>query len=253
MTYNERFLKTMIETLQYDGDNYINAQEVAEILSRSKLSFIKTSTFKGCGVQDQREENLQLKVPVPLLKKAREYKEIIEEIISEVYDTTEEYGIGKIKISPKIIENKNENISQLDVHFDRLEKEVIQGIRNAKYSIWMAIAWFTNQDIINELIEKARQGIDVKVIMSDEDSNQSTNNQLKKEGITSIVAPLRGYWNNNRMHHKFCIIDLSYVMNGSYNWSNNANYNDENLTTAVDKSFVLSFADEFMRLYNENR
>ena len=56
------------------------------------------------------------------------------------------------------------------------------------------------------------------------------------------------------MHHKFCIIDLSYVMHGSYNWSKNAQNNDETLTTAIDKDFVLEFADKFISLYaNHNK
>ena len=40
-------------------------------------------------------------------------------------------------------------------------------------------------------------------------------------------------------------------MHGSYNWSKNAQNNDETLTTALDKDFVKKFADEFISLYNE--
>ena len=50
---------------------------------------------------------------------------------------------------------------------------------------------------------------------------------------------------------KFCIVDLDYVMHGSYNWSKNANYNEETLATALDREFVSKFADEFMEIYNE--
>lgn len=51
--------------------------------------------------------------------------------------------------------------------------------------------------------------------------------------------------------YKFCIVDLDYVMHGSYNWSKNANYNEETLATALDREFVSKFADEFMEIYNE--
>ena len=56
----------------------------------------------------------------------------------------------------------------------------------------------------------------------------------------------RGY---NRMHDKFCIIYMDYVMHGSYNWTLTANYNEETLATALDHELVAKFAKEFMELY----
>ncbi len=58
----------------------------------------------------------------------------------------------------------------------------------------------------------------------------------------------RGY---NRMHDKFFIIDMDYVMHGSYNWTLIANYNEEILATALDYDLVAKFAKEFMELYNK--
>lgn len=31
------------------------------------------------------------------------------------------------------------------------------------------------------------------------------------------------------MHHKFCVIDLERVIDGSYNWTNNANYSGKGI------------------------
>ena len=58
----------------------------------------------------------------------------------------------------------------------------------------------------------------------------------------------RGY---NRMYDKFCIIDMDYVMHGSYNWTPTANKNVETLATALDHELVAKFAKEFMKLYKE--
>ena len=52
------------------------------------------------------------------------------------------------------------------------------------------------------------------------------------------------------MHDKFCIIDMDYVMHGSYNWTPTANKNVETLATALDRELVAKFAKEFMELYN---
>ncbi|WP_035420469.1 phospholipase D-like domain-containing protein, partial [Hutsoniella sourekii] len=73
--------------------------------------------------------------------------------------------------------------------------------------------------------------------------------QLKLNGFDLKVIKKFGYYGNNRMHDKFCIIDLDYVMHGSYNWSKAANFNKETLATALDRKLVTNFAEEFMKLY----
>lgn len=74
-----------------------------------------------------------------------------------------------------------------------------------------------------------------------------------EENFEVIKVNMKGRYLTNRLHDKFCIIDLEFVMHGSYNWSNGAQYNDETLTTALDRDFVKKFADEFKRLYVENK
>lgn len=44
---------------------------------------------------------------------------------------------------------------------------------------------------------------------------------------------------------KFCIIDMDYVMHGSYNLTSTVNNNDETLATALDYELVIKFAKEF--------
>jgi phosphatidylserine/phosphatidylglycerophosphate/cardiolipin synthase-like enzyme len=95
-------------------------------------------------------------------------------------------------------------------------------------------------------------GVNIRIITSDEKSNQHIVCKLE-DNFDLIKVPLKGNYFRNRMHDKFCIIDLEYVMHGSYNWSKNARNNDETLATALDRDFVKKFADEFMRLYNENK
>lgn len=72
--------------------------------------------------------------------------------------------------------------------------------------------------------------------------------KLKKDRFNVKVISKWGKF--NRMHDKFCIIDMDYVMHGSYNWIPTANCNEETLATALDYELVLKFANEFMELYN---
>lgn len=101
------------------------------------------------------------------------------------------------------------------------------------------------------MLNKSKAGVNVRVVVSDEDSNADMIPKLK-EHFETIVVPKSGFYNTNRMHNKFCIIDLEYVMHGSYNWIKAANYNGETLVTSVDRELVKKFATEFNETIVEN-
>jgi len=243
----QQFIKTMIETIKYD-DDYTDKDVLLSILRYSIVTFRKTGAYTY--VPDQRKEYMDLRVPVPMLKKAKEYKDVFSGLAHEIYVPNDEYALYGFEIKPKLVEMEVENASEHDVVFDEIKDTIVQGIRNAKYTIWVAVAWFTDQEIYKELLAMKNKGINIRIITSDEDSNSyimpllETNFEVKK-------IPLKGAFLSNRLHDKFCIIDFEFVMHGSYNWSKAASYNDETLATALDRDFVKKFSDEFMRLLRQ--
>jgi len=50
------------------------------------------------------------------------------------------------------------------------------------------------------------------------------------------------------MHNKFCVIDLSRVIHGSYNWTNKARYNDETISLIENRAAAEDFASQFVKL-----
>jgi len=177
---------------------------------------------------------------------------VLESVASIVYMETDENAFGGLIIKPKPVEIEPVEVIEHDVIFDEIKDTIIQGIRNANYIIWAAVAWFTDVEIFNELKSRKEAGVSIRIITSDESSNYHIMKDIESNFDLTKV-PLKGNYLSNRLHDKFCIIDLEYVMHGSYNWSKNARQNDETLATALDRDFVKKFADEFMRLYNENR
>ncbi len=244
----DQFMKTMIETIKYD--EYDRKDELLTILRNSLIKFDKTSAFTKKTWQCY--ENIDLRVPIPLLKEARNLKKVLESVASIVYMETDENAFGGLIIKPKPVEIESVEVIEHDVIFDEIKDTIIQGIRNANYIIWAAVAWFTDVEIFNELKLRKEAGVSVRIITSDESSNYHIMKDIESNFDLTKV-PLKGNYLSNRLHDKFCIIDLEYVMHGSYNWSKNARQNDETLATALDRDFVKKFADEFMRLYNENR
>ncbi|MGJ9386077.1 phospholipase D-like domain-containing protein [Salipaludibacillus sp. CF4.18] len=147
-----------------------------------------------------------------------------------------------LHIKPKPVELESEEIIEHDVVFDEIKDSITQGIRNAKYTIWIAVAWFTDKDIFHELFLRKEAGVNIRIITSDADTNRFLMEKLKSNFDTMQVSRI----GKNMFHDKFCIIDLEYVMHGSYNWSENARSNDETWSTALDHEFVRKFADEII-------
>ena len=243
----KQFLKTMIETIKYD-DEFENKDEILSILRYSVVTFRKTGAFTH--VPNQRQEYIDLRVPIPMLKKAKEYKDVFYDLADDIYIPSDDYDLYGVYIKPKLVELDDDGQVEHDVAFDGIKDVIVQGIRNAKYTIWAAVAWFTDQDIFQELMVKKKQGVSIRIITSDEKSNMTLMSELEKN-FDMVKVPLKGAYLSNRLHDKFCIIDFEFVMHGSYNWSKAAQYNDETLATALDRDFVKKFADEFMRLYSD--
>lgn len=246
------FHQTMVDTLMYDARFSETRDTLLPIVLRADINPLPQWAFVKCsGFSEQRYENIEFRVPVPLIDRANENVKAITKLIDYVYEESEYHALGQVLIRPKVIRLDNESIEH-DVHFSRIQSVLIQGIRDAKYLIWAAVAWFTNEDIYNELLVKKEQGLDIRVIISDEEQNDRLRDKLIAN-FDVVVIPRHGWKDYNRMHDKFCIVDLEYVMHGSYNWTPTANYNEETLATALDKSFVHKFADEFLRMYREER
>jgi phosphatidylserine/phosphatidylglycerophosphate/cardiolipin synthase-like enzyme len=249
---SSQFHKTLIDVLKYDDTfkNVSDRESLIRMLGRASVNSIPQYDFTRRR-SDQRWENIELRFPVPLMNDANKHKETLNKLVDYVYEESDEYAFGTLQIRPLVIDAPDE-IVEHDVVFDELQDTIIQGIRDAKYIIWVAVAWFTNKAIYQELLAKKKAGLSVRVILSDDEYNQSIIKAMKTEHFDLIVIPRRGDNNRNLMHEKFCIIDMDYVMHGSYNWTLNANKNDETLATATDHDFVYKFASEFMRLYTLN-
>lgn len=132
-----------------------------------------------------------------------------------------------------------------DAYFDHIEKQVIDDLDGARVSIYVAMAWFTNQKIADKLVEKFKEGLDIKVVAFDDHTNAKFGVAL--DGIPYVVIKgTRG----GIMHNKFCVIDNQKVLTGSYNWSTKAeNKNDESVSVIYADKHASDYSVEFRRLF----
>lgn len=119
------------------------------------------------------------------------------------------------------------------------KSKIIESISSASDTIRIAMAYFTDREIANEITKRRRDGVDVSVILSNDFNNENVKTILSLECKVYIhVANGRGL-----MHHKFCIIDSALLLHGSYNYTYNALTNNEESLNLTDSAHLISQYD----------
>lgn len=149
---------------------------------------------------------------------------------------------GKYKV---IGANLPEDI-EVEVHFEDIEAQIVEQIRVAKFTIWVAVAWFTNKTLMRELYNKKQEGVNVRLVVLDDEINTNYGFNYEDFFETKRVAKTGFY--GNIMHHKFCIVDFKTVIHGSYNWTSKANWNKETISVEQSRELAEKYAAEFVKL-----
>lgn len=135
----------------------------------------------------------------------------------------------------------------IDAHFEEIQQTIIKQIELARFTIWIAVAWFTDREIFKKLVVKKNQGVNVQLIIVDDEINGNSGLKYEVEFETDKVAKVGKH--ENIMHNKFCVIDLNKVIHGSYNWTNKARFNRESITVIENnRKTVEEFAEQFIQL-----
>ncbi|MGL4875801.1 MAG: phospholipase D-like domain-containing protein [Clostridium sp.] len=158
--------------------------------------------------------------------------------------------IAEILSKIKVLRNKEFKKEQLNLLTEEkiIKNEILTEIKKAKICIWIAMAWFSDKEIYTELKKKANEGVDIRLIVSDEASNTLDYEIFNTERVHKF-----GFNEQNRMHCKFVIFDLKVALNGSYNWSKNAERNTEAISRVTSKKEVEKLARKFNEIVLGNK
>lgn len=131
------------------------------------------------------------------------------------------------------------------------DKEIIALIETAKTRVWFAMYEFTLKDVALALVAAKKRGLDVRGLV---DAGESANS-YDKPIIAELVAagiPVeteRHADGNGIMHIKAIVTDSAYAL-GSYNWTNSATTeNDELLEIGTDPVLVAAYANILQKLF----
>ena len=124
------------------------------------------------------------------------------------------------------------------------DKAVISWIDKSSSTLDIAIFTLTKDDIADSIIRAHKRGVKVRVIADNMQSKckGADIDRLSRSGIPVVIPKHQGF-----MHNKYIVIDSSTVVTGSYNFTNNATFkNDENLIIIADIGGMYSAAFEIL-------
>ena len=114
-------------------------------------------------------------------------------------------------------------------YFTNISSAICQALNSAQNSVLICVAWIDFDRYFHVLDALLKRGVKVQVIVTASAKNHSNRflNTLIVHGMEfkEITMPRV----INHMHNKIAIIDDETVITGSYNWTNNARYNYENV------------------------
>jgi phosphatidylserine/phosphatidylglycerophosphate/cardiolipin synthase-like enzyme len=133
----------------------------------------------------------------------------------------------------------------IEPHFGDIRSIILEHLRDARYDIYVAVAWFTDKQLYDLLVQKAKQGLNVELTIIKDEIN--LNNSFNYDEFVENGGKL--FWDDH--HHKFCVIDREVVITGSYNWTYKAinRVQRENIIVIKnEKELIDKYSSEFRTL-----
>ena len=161
-------------------------------------------------------------------------------------------SLKQLKARLEIYHRKNPR-TFVSPHFKDIKSFIIEEIEKASFIIWIAVAWFTDTEIYNALLSAKNRGINVQVLTLDHKGNKNNGSFILdfKGKIEAKYFP--GYeTHHENLHHKFCMIDFERTITGSYNWTNNAEKNHEDVVFLYDPVTAVEYANRFIDLKKQS-
>lgn len=133
------------------------------------------------------------------------------------------------------------------------EKALETQINSTRSTLDIAIYSLTKKDIVESIIAAKKRSVNVRIITDRTEAKTKVQASelllLKNAGI-----PIKENTHPGLMHMKVSIIDKSVVTTGSYNYTQNASTeNDEVLVVIHDPSVATKWADEFQQMWDDTK
>ncbi len=132
---------------------------------------------------------------------------------------------------------------------DNVTEKIVARLKQAARTIDFMAFSFTDDALGQAVLERAKGGVKVRGVF------ENTGSETQYSEYGKMKQAKLDVWQDGNpylMHHKVFIIDGKTVVLGSFNFSQNAETeNDENLLIIDDSTLAQQFTAEFMRVYDQ--
>lgn len=144
---------------------------------------------------------------------------------------------------------KEEMHPKNEAFFEGIEQKILDALNKAEATIDVCVAWFTNPQLRDKLLEKSKEDVVVRVIIYKDGVNHTKGVDLSGLNHKEYRGERGGV-----LHDKFCVIDNVHTINGSYNWTLNAEHkNDEDATFHFeDYMLASSYTKRFNKMWKRD-
>ena len=131
---------------------------------------------------------------------------------------------------------------------------LLEAIKTAEKTLDVCVYNLTDDRLANALLAAIDRGVQVTILTERASMFQRGSEiaNLRNRGANTIVVER----NQRLMHHKYLIVDRNlrgYVLSGSYNWTNSAIKNDENLVLVSEESRVRQYCENFQKMLERGK
>lgn len=123
---------------------------------------------------------------------------------------------------------------------------VIELFNNAKKTAHVAIYSLTEPNIVDAMIAANKRGIKVAVVADERSSKNTSMARMIKKLIQAGVDIRLAIRQTALMHNKVGIFDGHTICTGSYNWTNNAEKNNDENLLIVDGSGLAADYEKYV-------
>ncbi len=135
---------------------------------------------------------------------------------------------------------------------DEVARQILPVLEAAERSIFFMAFAFTRQDFADALLARAADGVNVRGVFETRQIAAGANQAWELLRVGGLAANVRQDGNSYTMHHKVFIIDEAIVITGSYNFSRNANENnDENVLILHSPEIAAAYLAEWERVWDQ--
>ncbi len=187
----------------------------------------------------------------------REFEEMWGSSSETANSNVSRFGARKLDNTPHRFVIGGINVESYFSPSDQTTNAIVHAAQGARQSIYFATLTFTRDDLGRTMVDQHNAGVTVRGIM-DNNSDQGNEFAFLQSGGVDVLLK-KGF--SGLLHHKYMIVDAEdfapdaapLVVTGSHNWSNSAEFsNNENTLVIHSRAVALQYLQEWYKRYVES-